>query len=89
MINDKVFKALSDSKRRKILQLLRQNVTMTAGEISDCFDISKPAISDHLKLLKGADLIYSEKKGQYIFYSLNASIFEHVVSFFLEFVSKD
>jgi len=66
---DKVFEALSSSVRRKILAYL-SSTDLTAGEIADRFDISKPSISKHLALLEGAGLIASEKKGQYVHYSL-------------------
>lgn len=66
---DKVFEALSSSVRRRILAYL-SSTDLTAGEIADRFDISKPSISKHLALLEGAGLIASEKKGQYVHYSL-------------------
>ena len=66
---DKVFDALSSSVRRRILAYL-SSTDLTAGEIADRFDISKPSISKHLALLEGAGLIASEKKGQYVHYSL-------------------
>ncbi len=83
MLSDKVFKALSDANRRKVISLLRKK-DMTAGEIADNFDISKPSISEHLKILKNADLISSEKNGQFITYFLNSSILEDVISYFME-----
>lgn len=86
MDNDSVFKALSDVNRRKIIRLLRKNVEMTAGEIAEKFAISKPAISEHLKILKNAGLVFSLKKGQYVEYSLNTSIFEEIMEFFLAFL---
>ncbi|RLC49535.1 MAG: transcriptional regulator, partial [Candidatus Cloacimonadota bacterium] len=64
MFNDKVFKALADASRRKIITLLKGR-DMTAGEIADQFNISKPSISEHLKILKNADLIGSERNGQF------------------------
>lgn len=60
MLNE-VFKALSDPTRRKILDLLKEE-DLTAGEISDHFNMSKPSISQHLKLLKNAGLVQDEKK---------------------------
>ncbi|MCY8673769.1 autorepressor SdpR family transcription factor, partial [Bacillus haynesii] len=62
---NQTFKALADPTRRKILNLLKDR-DMTAGEISDQFQMSKPSISQHLKILKQAELIQDEKKGQYI-----------------------
>jgi len=74
-----IFKALNDETRRGILELLRRQ-DMTAGEIADAFDISKPSISHHLDILKRADLISSEKKGQFIIYSLNTTIVEDIIN---------
>ena len=62
---NKVFQALNDETRRKILDLLKEQ-DMTAGEIADHFDISKPSISHHLDKLKQADLVTAVKKGQFI-----------------------
>ena len=87
MNNDSVFKALSDHNRRKIIKLLRKETEMNAGDIAAHFHISKPAISEHLKILRQADLIFSEKKGQYILYSLNTSVIQEVVSFFYDFIN--
>jgi len=87
MFNDKVFKALADANRRKIITLLKQR-DMTAGEIANQFQISKPSISEHLKILKNADLIGSERNGQFIKYFLNASIIEEVIGYFMEITRK-
>lgn len=82
-----VFKALSDTTRRSILRLLREK-DLTAGEISDQFQISKPAISKHLEILKNADLVCCEKKGQYITYSINTTALHNTVGEFLDFFEE-
>ena len=66
---EKVFAALSSGVRRKILAYLSAT-NMTAGEIAERFDISKPSLSKHLAILENAGLIASEKKGQFVHYSL-------------------
>ena len=66
---EKIFQALSSGVRRKILAYLSES-SMTAGEIADRFDITKPSLSKHLSILENAGLIRGEKKGQYIHYSL-------------------
>jgi DNA-binding transcriptional ArsR family regulator len=66
---DKVFEALSSQVRRKILAYLSAT-DLTAGEIAERFDISKPSVSKHLSILENAGLISSERKGQFIHYSL-------------------
>jgi len=82
-LND-TFKALSDPTRRKILDLLRHK-DMTAGEIADHFKISKPSISHHLNLLKQANLVWDERRGQHIAYSLNLTVFQEVLKWLLQF----
>jgi ArsR family transcriptional regulator, arsenate/arsenite/antimonite-responsive transcriptional repressor len=66
---DKIFEALASTPRRKILAYLSES-SMTAGEIAERFEMSKPSLSKHLKILENADLIQSEKKGQFVHYSL-------------------
>ena len=66
---EKVFQALSSTTRRKILAYLSKS-DMTAGEIAERFDMSKPALSKHLDILRNADLVRSEKKGQFVHYHL-------------------
>jgi DNA-binding transcriptional ArsR family regulator len=87
MVKDSVFKALADKNRRKIISLLRKE-NMNAGEIASHFDISKPSISDHLKILKNANIVYSKKKGQFVNYYLNTTVFQDIVSFFLDIKTK-
>ena len=66
---DSVFQALSSAARRRILAYLSK-ATLTAGEIADRFDMSKPAISKHLSVLQNAGLVESEKKGLHVHYRL-------------------
>ncbi|MCL6638102.1 MAG: autorepressor SdpR family transcription factor [Firmicutes bacterium] len=75
------FKALADPTRRKILRLLRER-DLTAGEIAEHFAISKPSISHHLGILKNANLVLDERKGQFIYYSLNMTVFQELVGWF-------
>ncbi len=84
---NKTFKALSDPTRRKILKLLREK-DLTAGEIAEFFDISKPSISHHLSILKNAELVLWEKQGQNIQYSLNTTAFQEIMNWFFEFSEK-
>lgn len=79
-----IFKALNDATRREILDLLKEK-DRTAGEIADYFNISKPSISHHLDLLKQADLITSQKSGQFVIYSINTTIMDDVLQWILTF----
>ncbi|OXS55831.1 transcriptional regulator [Cohnella sp. CIP 111063] len=80
-MND-AFKALSDPTRRKILQLLKDQ-DLSAGDIAEHFDISKPSISHHLNILKQAQLVQDERHGQSIIYSINMSVMQEAMSWFL------
>lgn len=78
-----VFKALSDPTRRKVLQLLRAG-PKTAGELAEHFDVSKPTMSVHFKVLREADLIHAEKQGTSIRYSLKMSVLEEALMGFAQ-----
>lgn len=77
-----LFKALNDETRRQILELLKEG-DKTAGDIAEAFDISKPSISHHLDILKRAELVTSEKQGQFITYSINTTILEDVLQWLI------
>jgi ArsR family transcriptional regulator, arsenate/arsenite/antimonite-responsive transcriptional repressor len=66
---DKIFEALASAPRRKILAYLSE-VDLTAGEIASRFEMSQPAVSKHLQVLENAGLVLSEKRGQFVHYSL-------------------
>ncbi|MFC4303386.1 autorepressor SdpR family transcription factor [Cohnella boryungensis] len=80
-MND-AFKALSDPTRRKILQLLKES-DLSAGDIAEHFNISKPSISHHLNILKQAHLVQDERRGQSIIYSLNLTVMQEAMSWLL------
>ncbi len=73
-----IFKAIADPTRRSILQLLKAR-PMTAGEIAEHFDVSKPTMSAHFAVLREAGLIGSEKDGKHVVYWLNASVLEEAL----------
>lgn len=80
---NKVFKALNDETRREIIELLRKE-DMTAGEIAEQFDMTRPSISHHLDLLKQADLVTSEKKGQFVIYSINMTVVDELLEWIIK-----
>ncbi len=71
-------RALADSTRREILNLLKHG-KMSAGEICEHFNISAAAVSRHLSVLKEADLIFDTRDGKYIYYELNTSVLEEIL----------
>jgi ArsR family transcriptional regulator len=83
-----LFKALNDATRREILELLKKK-DLTAGEIADQFNISKPSISHHLDLLKQAGLVEAVKEGQFIYYSLNTTVMDEILKWFIQFKAKN
>ncbi len=80
---NETFKALADPTRRQIINLLKEQ-DMTAGDIAEHFDISKPSISHHLNLLKQANIILDQRQGQFIFYSLNTTVFQELIGWLLQ-----
>jgi ArsR family transcriptional regulator len=74
-----LFRALNDPTRRQILEILRKG-DLTAGEIADRFEMTKPSISHHLDLLKQAELVSADKRGQFIYYTLNTTVLDELLS---------
>jgi len=81
-----LFKALNDPTRREILELLKEK-DLTAGEIADRFNISKPSISHHLDLLRQAGLVVSVKEGQFMYYSLNTTVMDEMLKWIINLQS--
>ena len=71
-------RALADPIRREILNMLKGG-RMSAGEITDHFDVTAASISRHLSVLKEADLIRDQREGKFIYYDLNASVLEEII----------
>ncbi len=82
-----LFKALNDKTRRDILEMLKES-DLTAGDIADKFEMTKPSISHHLSLLKQANLVVDIRKGQFIYYSLNTTVMDDIAKWFVQFNSK-
>ncbi len=77
---NETLKAISDPVRRDILSMLKQG-RKSAGEIGEHFNLTGATVSYHLAKLKGADLITEQKQKNFIYYELNTSVFEDVLSF--------
>ena len=83
MRTQEVFKAISDPTRREVLKLL-QGGSKTAGELAESFDMTKGSLSHHFNILKAADLVRCERRGQQQVYSLNTSVVEDVVALLMD-----
>jgi ArsR family transcriptional regulator len=73
------FKALSDPTRREVLRLLSRG-EMTAGELAERFDMTRPTMSHHFAVLKEAGLVRSRREGQQIYYSLDTTVVQDVIA---------
>jgi ArsR family transcriptional regulator len=78
-----IFRAISDPTRREVLKLL-QGGSMTAGELAESFDITKGSLSHHFNILKAAELVRCERRGQQQVYSINTTVFEDVAALLLD-----
>ena len=78
-----LFKALADPTRRQILARLRHG-SATAGEIAEDFEMTRPSLSHHFNVLKDADLLRNERRGQHIVYSINTTVFEEAAALLLD-----
>jgi ArsR family transcriptional regulator len=79
----KVFEAISSAVRRRILAYLSRT-DLSAGQIAERFDITKPTVSRHLDILENAGLISSRREGQFIYYHLNR---DHLVTNMYDFLA--
>ena len=84
MSGTNIFKVLSDSQRRDILVMLK-NGRMNAGEIADALGVTPAALSYHLKLLKEADLVMEYKQKNFIYYEINATVFQELILWISQF----
>lgn len=82
-----MFKALADPTRRKILHLLGKG-EMTAGQLAGHFSISAPSMSHHFNILKNADLVFVRRDGQQLYYSLNTTVFQDVLTLLFDIFPK-
>jgi DNA-binding transcriptional ArsR family regulator len=74
-----VWKALADPTRRSIIRTLKQG-SKTAGSIADEFPMTRASLSHHFNILKAADLVRTERRGQHIVYSLNTSVLDDMAA---------
>lgn len=77
------FRALADPTRREILSALKGG-SLTAGELAGRFPITRASLSHHFNVLKQADLVRTERRGQHIVYSLNATVVEELAAMFMD-----
>ncbi len=79
------FKVLSEPLRRQILELLKGG-RMSAGELAIALNVSPAALSYHLRLLREAELVIEYKEKNYVYYSLNMTVFDELLMWFKGFM---
>ena len=87
MASNKVFRALADPTRREILRLLGR-AEMTAGELAERFDMTKPSMSHHFTVLKEAYLVRSRREGQQIWYSVDTTVVQDVLTWVIDLMKR-
>ena len=83
-----VWKALADPTRRDIIRLLKAG-SKTAGDIADEFTMTRASLSHHFNILKAADLVRTERRGQHIVYSLNTSVIDDVAAILMDLLAPN
>jgi ArsR family transcriptional regulator, arsenate/arsenite/antimonite-responsive transcriptional repressor len=86
--SNQAFKAIADPTRREILRLLRRG-EMTAGDLAQRFDMTKPTMSHHFSVLKDADLLTSRRDGQQIWYGLNTTVVQDLMAWAMDLIRGD
>jgi ArsR family transcriptional regulator len=86
--SNQAFKAIADPTRREILRLLRRG-EMTAGDLAERFDMTKPTMSHHFSVLKEADLLTSRRDGQQIWYGLNTTVVQDLMAWAMDLIGND
>ena len=87
MGENNIFKVLSDSPRREILVMLRSG-RMSAGEIAERLSVTPAALSYHLRLLRGADLVMEYREKNFIYYEINTTVFDEIILWAKQFGGK-
>jgi ArsR family transcriptional regulator, arsenate/arsenite/antimonite-responsive transcriptional repressor len=86
--SNEAFKAIADPTRREILRLLRRR-EMTAGDLAERFDMTKPTMSHHFAVLKDADLLTSRRDGQQIWYGLNTTVVQDLMAWAMDLMGSN
>jgi len=87
MASNQLFKALADPTRREVLRLLSHH-EMTAGELAERFDMTKPSMSHHFTVLKEAELIRSRREGQQIWYSVDTTVVQDLLAWAMDLLQR-
>ena len=82
----KVFVALGDEHRQRILLTFEKGERLTVGQITEVATLSRPAVSHHLKILRAAGVLLAERSGREVYLRVNRAMLEETLAAVLEYV---
>ncbi|WP_099303262.1 autorepressor SdpR family transcription factor [Bacillus sp. Marseille-P3800] len=85
---NELFKALDDDTRRNIISLLGEQGRLSAGQLAEQLGLTKPNMSHHLSLLHRAGLVHRQKEGQFVYYTLNTTVFQDLLVWVHALINK-
>lgn len=85
----KVFVALGDEHRQRILLTFEKGERLTVGQISQVSTLSRPAVSHHLKILRAAGILEAEKSGKEVYLRVNKALLEESLRAVLDYVKQE
>ena len=85
----KVFVALGDEHRQRILLTFEKGERLTVGQIAEVATLSRPAVSHHLKILREAGVLEAERAGREVYLRINRGMLEQALATVLDFVRTE
>jgi ArsR family transcriptional regulator, arsenate/arsenite/antimonite-responsive transcriptional repressor len=82
----KVFSALGDEHRQRILLLFERGERLNVGQIAEVSTLARSTVSHHLKILRDAEVLASEKQGKEVYFWVNKLFLEKTLSNVLGYV---
>jgi len=85
----KVFVALGDEHRQRILLTFEKGERLTVGQVAEVATLSRPAVSHHLKILRDAGVLAAERSGREVYLQINRAVLEQSLSTVLDYVRAE
>ena len=85
----KVFVALGDEHRQRILLTFEKGERLTFGQIAGVATLSRPAVSHHLKILRNAGVLEAERAGREVYLRINREVLEQTLATVLDYVRAE
>jgi DNA-binding transcriptional ArsR family regulator len=84
----KVFTALGDEHRQRILLLFEKGEHLNVGQIAEVSTLARSTVSHHLKILREADVLLSEKQGKEVFFWINSHFLDEALGNVLNYIRE-